>query len=262
MRGTGEGVGSGARRAAHRTTDHIILMEGRTMSAMKSGLVMVLALAVSGAAYPLSAQRGIAGGGLGLYGLGPRLGQNVEFALQYQADLGLTGEQIASLQELQVGIQQDVEPREAEIEALRSQIVAGEVNQTDGLVQLQQLLGQFQTAAAPYRTGVTTILTADQHLRLQDIMWSTGGVQGQYLGGAGYGQGQYLGRAGVGLGVGRGMVRGAGRGVGLGAGRGVARGGRFQQRLPARGRHRMMRVPLHRNRIIRRGGGGDDPSLW
>ena len=233
------------------------------MSPLKSGLVMVLALAVSGGADSLSAQRGIEGGGLRLYGLGPRLGQNIEYALQYQEDLGLTGEQVASLQELQVGIQQDVAPLEAEIDELRAQIVAGGVNQTDGLVQLQQLMGQYQTLADPYRTGVTTILTADQHLRLQDIMWSTRGVQGQYLGGVGYGRGlgrgvaRGLGR-GVGRGVGRGIARGAGRGVGLG----VARGGRFQQRLPVRSMRQRIRVPLSRSRIIRGGGGVDEPSLW
>lgn len=220
------------------------------MSTMKRGLVVALALAVSGGAYSLSAQRGIRGGGLGLYGFGPRLGENIQLALEFQEDLGLTAEQMASLQELLAGIEQDVMPLEAGIDELRAQITAGEINQADGLVQLQELLGEYQTAAAPYRTGVTTILTADQHMRLQRIMWNTRPLQGQYLGRAGVGRGLGVG-IGVGRGAGRGLGRGVGRGIGRGVGRGVAGGGRYLRRGIGRAR-----VPLYRNRVIRRGGRG------
>ena len=68
------------------------------MSPMKSGLVLALALAVSGGGHFLSAQRGFGGQGLGLYGAGPRLGENVAFALEFQGELDLSDDQVRSLQ--------------------------------------------------------------------------------------------------------------------------------------------------------------------
>jgi len=209
------------------------------MSAMKRAMIVVLALALSGGLDGVMGQRGLRGGGLGLHGLGPRLGGNVEMALEHQEELSLTAQQIASLQEIQGGIQQSVAPLEGEITNLRTQIMEEEVDREEGLMRLRELLEQYRTAAEPYRSGVTTILTVDQHRRLQAQVQSDRGAEGRLLG-----------RAGMGRGVGRGVARG------------VARGGRFQQCLPARGMRRMMREPLHRNRIIRGGGGGADPSLW
>ncbi len=229
------------------------------MSAMKRAMIVVLALALSGGLNGVMGQRGLRGGGLGLHGLGPRLGGNVELALEHQEELSLTAQQIASLQEMQTGIQQSVAPLEVEITNLRTQIMEDEVDREEGLTRLRELLEQYRTAAEPYRSGMTTILTVDQHRRLQAQVQSDRRSEGRLLG-----------RAGVGFGEGRGIARGTGRGVGRGVtrgdargmGRGVARGGRFQQRLPARDMRQMMRVLLHRNRIIRGGGGVDDASLW
>ncbi len=205
------------------------------MSAMKRAMIVVLTLALSGGLNGVMGQRELRGGGLGLHGLGPRLGGNVELALEHQEELSLTAQQIASLQEMQAGIQQNVAPLEGEITNLRTQIMEDELDREEGLTRLRELMEQHRTAAEPYRSGVTTILTVDQHRRLQAQVQSDRKAEGRLLGRTG---------------------------VGRGAGRGVARGGRFQQRLPARGMRRMMRVPLHRNRIIRGGGGVDDASLW
>lgn len=197
-------------------------------------MIVVLALALSGGLNGVMGQRGMRGGGMGLHGLGPSMGANVDLALEHQEELGLTAQQIASLQEMQAGILQNVAPLEGEITNLRTQIMEGEVDREEGLTRLRALLEQYRTAAEPYRSGVTTILTVDQHRRLQAQVQSDRRAEGRLLGRAGGDRGM---------------------------GRGIARGGRFQQRLPARGMRRMMRVPLRRNRIIRGGGGVDDPSL-
>ncbi len=217
------------------------------MSALRRAMMVVLALVLSGGLNGVMGQRGLRGGGLGLHGLGPRLGGNVELALEHQEGLSLTAQQIASLQEMRTGIQQNVAPLEVEITNLRTLIMEDEVDREEGLTRLRQLLEQYRTAADPYRSGVTTILTVDQHRRLQAQVQSDRGAEGRLLG-----------RAGGGRGVGRGSARGAGRG----AGRGIARRGRFQQRLPARDMRQRMRVHHHRNRIIRGGGGSDGPYLW
>lgn len=195
---------------------------------------VLVGLAVAAGAGPLAAQRGSPGGGLGLYGYGPRLGDNVQLALEHQEELGLSEEQVATLRNLQQGIQRDVAPLQTEIDDLRAHIMAGEVSRVDGLLTLEQLLANFQEAAAPYRTGVTTVLTADQHVRLQEIVWGTRpgtGIGAWAYGGSGLGLGvrayggQPLGR-GVGIRGGRalgwgtrvGYGRGLGRGIGLGRG--------------------------------------------
>lgn len=205
------------------------------MSALRRAMMVVLALVLSGGLNGVMGQRGLRGGGLGLHGLGPRLGGNVELALEHQEGLSLTAQQIASLQEMRTGIQQNMAPLEVEITNLRTLIMEDEVDREEGLTRLRQLLEQYRTAAEPYRSGVTTILTVDQHRRLQAQVQSDRGAEGRLLGRAG-----------------------GGRGVG----RGSARRGRLQQRLLARGMRQRMRVHHHRNRIIRGGGGSDGPYLW
>ncbi len=205
------------------------------MSRIRCALVMALVLALAGGGHLLSAQQGLGGQGLGLYGVGPRLGENVELALEFQDLLGLSPEQVGSLEALQNGIRQDVEPLEAEIAFLRAGLMNGEVSRVDGLVQLQDFLIQFQAAAEPYRVQVENILTPAQHGALQGIMLETRPLQGRALGAAGWGmgwnpgfssgQGVWLGR-GAGRGLGRGAAMGFGRGGGPGLGRGFVRGGR------------------------------------
>lgn len=204
------------------------------MSRIRSGLIMLLALAVSGGGQILSAQQGQGGRGLGLFGIGPRLGENVALALEFQDQLGLSQDQVASLQVLQNGIREDLEPLEAEVNGLRAGILAGEVNSGEGLATLQGLVTEYQAVAAPYRTQVDAILTPAQHQTLQGIMWENRPVQGQGLGvnsgvrpGLGYGQGVWLGRgagAGLGRGGGLGLRQGGGAWLGQGAGLGRATG--------------------------------------
>ncbi len=216
------------------------------MSLHRRMVVPALVLAVAAAVHPLSAQYGRAGGGLGLYGFGPRLGENTQLALERQEQLGLSAEQVASLQALDAGIRMDVEPLQAQIDGLRAQILAGEVDRVDGVVALQALFADFEAAAAPYRTGVTSILTVDQHRALQGMVWGSrpwlgagrgagAGMLGGAGAGAGYGMGMGMGMGamppgapGLGRGArpyyGRGLGSGAGRPGGRGMGRGVAQG--------------------------------------
>lgn len=221
------------------------------MSLVKRSLVLLFALALFGGVGLLSAQQGL-GGGLGLYGVGPRLGENVQLALLHSGELGLSEEQISSLQELQVGIEADVVPLENQLNAVRDQILAGQVDWSSGILQLQEVRAQYEVAAAPYRTGVANVLTTDQHWALQEIMYATwpgtGTPPGVGLGlrrgwvpaagvapgrALGLGRGVGLGRgAGLGLGAragvyGRGLGRGYGRGYGRGLGRGLGRGYRW-----------------------------------
>jgi hypothetical protein len=214
--------------------------EGAIMSRTGRIFAVLVGLAAGAGTGPLLAQSGGAGGGLGLYGYGPRLGENVQLALELRDQLGLSEEQIASLRDLQEGIQRDVGPLQAEIDQLRAHIISGEVNRLDGLLTLEQLLAESQEVAAPYRAGVTTILTTDQHLRLQEIMWNTrpGPDTGWGLGmesipgpppAAAYGPGvgaRAYGGLGLGLGVRAYGGRGLGRGLGLWGGRGLGRGPR------------------------------------
>ena len=191
------------------------------MSLTNRGVAVFIALALAGGGDSLTAQRGLGvGRGLGVYGLGPRLGENIEIALQFQQQLNLSVEQVGALQELQVGIQQNVAPLEAEIYDLRARMMSGEVTQYAGVSQLQDLFTRYEAAAIPYRTGVTTTLTADQHWELQALMYNTRPGQGAYLGRAAPGLGR-----GFGIGAGRGIVgRGAGAGWGRRFGRGAGRG--------------------------------------
>lgn len=195
-------------------------------------VLVLLFLALTAA--PLSAQRGWGGGGLGLYGFGPRLGENIDLALELKDDLGLTPEQIGALQELDRGIQAEVEPLDAEIQLLRNRILAGEVAGGEGLLQLERLLADFQLAAEPYRVEVANILTPEQHGLLQATMFETrpGLGRGARLGyvGAGvapravYGRLGLGGRGAVGLRGGPGVGYGPGYGIGYRAGLGRGRG--------------------------------------
>lgn len=192
-------------------------------------VLVLLFLALTAA--PLSAQRGWGGGGLGLYGFGPRLGENIDLALELKDDLGLTPEQIGALQELDRGVQAEVEPLDAEIQLLRNRILAGEVAGSQGLLQLERLQEDFQLAAEPYRVEVVSILTPEQHRLLQAAMFETrpglgrGARQG-YVGAgvaprAVSGRLGFGGRGAVGLRGGPGIGYGGGPGVGYGAGYGI-----------------------------------------
>jgi hypothetical protein len=204
------------------------------MSCMKRALVITLALALSGGGAFLSAQRGLGGQGLGMYGLGPRLGENITLALEHQEHLQLTGDQVDALLLLQEGIREDVEPLGQEIDGLRASILAGDVSSLEGVTLLQDLFVAYETAADPYRIQVANLLSPAQHQALQGIMWETRpyygrglGLYGAGVGGAGYlgaGQSVWMGRAGLGLGRGAGMGIGLGRGA-RGMGRGLGRGG-------------------------------------
>jgi hypothetical protein len=187
------------------------------------GLILFFALALSGFGHLLSAQQGPGGRGLGLYGVGPRLGENVQMALELRQQLGLSPDQVEALRDLEAGIQEDVVPLDLQIAALRSQLLAGEVEWSAGLLQLQELQLQYQVAADPYRTRVTEVLSPDQHQALQALMFETRPGAGLGLG-AGV---RPLGGWGLGVGVsgGRGLGRGGGLGLGRGGGLGLGRGG-------------------------------------
>jgi len=198
------------------------------MSPIRRWLLMFLALALSGGGHLLSAQQGRGGSGLGLYGVGPRLGENVALALEFQDQLGLTQDQVATLQLVQDGIRQDVVPVETEMDGLRAAILVGEVSSADGLPLLRGLFGEFQAVSAPYREEVDAILTPVQHQTLQGIMWETRPIQGSALGMSGVGWNPVLGTsrgAWLGRGAGYGLARGGGMALGRSAGVGMARGG-------------------------------------
>jgi hypothetical protein len=194
-------------------------------------LASILALAVCVEGNPVSAQQGVGGTGLRVYGVGPRLGENVQLALQNQQALGLSSEQVARLQDLQSGIEREIDPLETEIDAARLSLQTGSVSYTEGQARLQELLTRLETAAQPYRTAVAEILTANQHAALQQMLYATrpwwtpgygrAGVGWGVVAPGPYGYGRGLGVVapgaygyGRGFGVGRGWGRGPGRGMG------------------------------------------------
>ena len=211
------------------------------MSITRWTFSVALALAVSGGGHLLAAQQGWGGAGLGLNGLGPRLGENVEWALEIRDQLGLSAQQVESLQALQAGIGQDVDRLSAEITTFRTLIRAGEMDPVEGLTQLQGLLNQYQLVAGPYRLEVEAVLTPAQHRMLQQVMLETRPLPGLGLGSvalrrgwnSGLGSGWSVGFL-PGRGWGRGRALGMGRGGGLGfqgrAGRGFGRGMRLRWR--------------------------------
>ncbi len=192
------------------------------MSIVKQSLIIIAALAVSATMSPVAAQRGVGQGqGLQVNGIGPRLGENIALALENRDRLGLSEDQVAGLQLLQAGVAEDVTPLQTEVDALRTRMRAGEVSYTAGIPQLRGLLAELDIASEPYRAGVADILTADQHLELQEIMWSTRPYDAGWYSRAGFGYGVQP-RVGTGFRPRGGFGRGAAWG---GRGRGLLRGG-------------------------------------
>ncbi len=184
----------------------------------------LIVLAMAGAANPASAQVGRR-----IFGVGPRLGENIQLALQNQDRLGLSSDQVGRLQELQSGVERDVMPLETEIEAIRSSLQTGNVGYAEGQTRLQDLLVRYETAAEPYRAGVNEVLTPSQHDTLRLMMFDTRPYPQMGYGWAGVGYGRAgVGYARPGVGYGYGYGYGYGRaGVGYGrAARGMAWGGR------------------------------------
>lgn len=197
------------------------------MSSIKQTLVIVVALAVSGAGSEAWAQRGAGWGGYGVNGIGPRLGENIGLALQNSDRLGLSEEQVAGLRTLQAGVEQEVAPLEAEVEALRAGMRTGEVSYATGAGELRTLLTELDSVSEPYRQRVAEILTPDQHLTLQGMMYDTRPYPGGWYGRAGPGVGvRSWGGTGVGVRPRAGLGRGAAWGGRGGRGRWAGRGGR------------------------------------
>jgi len=188
-------------------------------------LILLLSLFFVFFSTPLSAQRAWESGGLGLYGLGPRLGENITLALELESELGLSSDQVAALEDLALRVREEVSPLGNEIDALRSQILAGGITGAQGLLQLETLLNEYQAVADPYRAEVMQLLTPDQHRRLQIGMFETRTGPGRLLGWGAMGTTRGA-TPGVSTRLGLGFRAGAvGRGRGLGrSGRGYARG--------------------------------------
>jgi len=193
------------------------------MFTLKRALLVMLIVTLSGAGHPLFGQRGRGGVGLGINGLGPRLGENIQLALARKAELGLSAPQVASLQELQAQVLENVEPLAVQIDGMRAGIQKGDLDAYQGTATLQELLAEYEIVAGPYRAEVASILSTNQHAALQQMMWVTGGGAGLGLGRGGVGRGQGVG-LGVGLGRGRGVGLGRGGGLGLGRGGGLGLG--------------------------------------
>lgn len=188
----------------------------RTMKRKSGGLVVALTLAVAVGVSPIEGQRGA---GFGGRGGGPYAGRSLDVIIENQEALGLTGDQLAQIQQLKGVMDSEVAPLADEIRALRTRIRAGELERNDGLRELQALQGQMTTAAAPLRGRVQEILTVEQHRQLQATVWQTRPGRGR--GGAVGGRG--------GWGMARGQVRGSRGGFGPrqgfnGQGRGPASG--------------------------------------
>jgi hypothetical protein len=186
------------------------------MKRMSGGLVVALTLAVTVGVSPVEGQRGA---GFGGRGGGPYAGRSLDVIIEHQASLGLTGDQLAQIQELKRVMDSEVAPLAEEIRALRTRIQAGEMEWNEGLRELQVLQGQMTTAAAPLRGRAQEILTVEQHRQLQATVWQTRPGQGR--GGVFWGRG--------GSGMARGQVRGSRGGFGPrqgfnGQGRGPAFG--------------------------------------
>ncbi|MFC1659965.1 hypothetical protein ACFL3S_00685 [Gemmatimonadota bacterium] len=212
---------------------------------LKRNGAIAVALALTGAlaANPVQAQRGVGIGGAG----GPNLGRSLEIALEHQEELGLTGDQLAQLEEMKGIIDQDLNPLADEIKALRESIRAGDADRGEAFRQLQDLQGRFLSASAPLRGRVEEILTVEQHKTLQPLVWQ--GRPGRAGGRAFQGQGRWGG------GVAR-PIRGSRGGFGL------RQGFDGQGRVPALGFRRAPRGsrlgrPRSRMRFFRRGGGVD-----
>jgi hypothetical protein len=202
--------------------------------------MVFLLLALSGGGEILSAQRALGRVGQGIFGLGPRLGENVALALDLQRELDLSTQQIEALEALGAEMETHLGPLEDELDFLREEMMNAEVGWSEGTLRLRESLAHYQEAAEPFRNGVADILSEEQHLLLQAAMFDTRPVYGRGLGrgvagapGAGLGLG-YVGARG--LRYGRGAGYGVRGGLAVGFGRGAGYAGRgFRRNLPRRG---------------------------
>jgi hypothetical protein len=175
---------------------------------MRKSVVIGAALVVGGGVWagPLVGQGALEARGQG----GPFLGRSVEIALEHQEELGLTGDQVAKLQEMKGMLDEQIAPLVERIQALRQQLREGEVERAEGLRQMEALRGELITAGAPLQGRVQELFTVAQHRQLQALLRADRPGRARGAGGMGWGAGE-LGR-GAGW-----MSRGAG-GMGRGAG--------------------------------------------
>lgn len=159
---------------------------------------LAVALALSGAWAEARAQP-VSGSGYGVFGAGPRLGENVELALENADRLGLSEAQVVELEAIAEGLRREVVPLRDELTGLRARISSGEVTYAESAGLLRGLLAEIEEVATPYRRGVAETLTPEQHAELGRMMYATraypGWGQGR-RGPGGRGSGWYRGRGG------------------------------------------------------------------
>jgi Spy/CpxP family protein refolding chaperone len=144
---------------------------------MVSGGAVVLSVGL--AFLPLQAQRGPGAMGRETPGVqGPHAGRSLEIALENEAELGLTPDQVAQLQDLKTVMDRDVGELVQEMNDLRQAIRGGDVDRDEGYRQMEALRGELITAAAPLRGRVQEILTAAQHQELIALVRPRGAGQG------------------------------------------------------------------------------------
>jgi hypothetical protein len=158
----------------------------------RTGILVTMATILT--VVPLDAQVGRGARGAS----GPNMGKSLGLVLENQEELGLDQSQVSRLQELKGTLDQDVTPVLEEMQALRDMIRAGEVEQDDGIRQMEALRGQLITNAAPIQGRIPEILTLEQHRKLQSMVRQ--GRPGAGRGGAVRGRGaQRLHGPGAGL---------------------------------------------------------------
>lgn len=227
--------------------------------------VLGLSTALAMGLVPVQAQQGPTGPGQGLAPPGgPHMGWSLELALENQEELGLSGQQVAELEELKTVIDRDVAGLAEEMRVLRESIRSGELERDEGFRRMEALRGEVITASAPLRGRVQEILTVEQHNELQRLVRAErpgpgrgGAMRGGRAGGfRGGNPGAIRGRVG---GMGRmGAFRHPGRGAGAGQGffrPGPARGGGLRGVLPPFGAGGRMQAL----RGFRRGWGAEPP---
>jgi len=150
-----------------------------------------LIIALGAFAGQVEAQRGFGGRGGGFQDpAGPNLGNSVRVAIEHQEDLGLSGEQVAQLQEMESVLESEIAGLVEEMNTLREGIRSGDLDREEGFRQMDALRGELITASAPLKGRVQEILTVDQHRKLQPIVWEGRpglGRAGAALGGQGVG---------------------------------------------------------------------------
>ncbi len=115
-----------------------------------------------------SAQAQVGGGFRGQGG--PHMGRSLEVALEHQEELGLSGDQVARLREMQGILESEVAPLAEEMQALREKIGAGELDRTEGLRAMGAVRGRLITAGAPLLGRVQEVFTVAQHRQLQALV--------------------------------------------------------------------------------------------